>query len=58
MASIDWAKTTARPDEKHLSFLDVVQLILEIWRYIYMCVCVYLYMYTGTNVAGLSELSN
>ena len=35
MASIDWAKTTARREEKYL-FWDSVQLILEIWRYIHL----------------------
>ena len=34
MASMDWAKTNARRDEKHSSFGIFVRFILEIWRYI------------------------
>ena len=30
LASLDWAKTTARRDEKHLSLGDLVHLILTI----------------------------
>ena len=35
LASMDWAKTTPRRDEKHLSFCDLVCLILEVWQYLY-----------------------
>ena len=31
----DWAKTTARLDEKHLSLGDFVHLVLTVWRYIW-----------------------
>ena len=34
LASMAWAKATARRDEKHFKFLDLVQLILEVWRYV------------------------
>ena len=30
---MDWAKTTARQDEKHLSFRNLVHLILEVGQY-------------------------
>ena len=33
LASIDCAMTSARQDKKNLSFRDLVQLILETWRY-------------------------
>ena len=33
MASMDWAKTTARLDEKTFGFGDLVCLILEVWWY-------------------------
>ena len=35
LASMDWAKTTPRRDEKHLSFWVLVRLILEDWQYLY-----------------------
>ena len=38
LASMDWAKTTARRDETHLSFVIWCNLILEILRYICLCV--------------------
>ena len=37
LASLDWAKTTARRDE-NLKFLDLMRLMLEVWRYsIFLC---------------------
>ena len=35
MTSIDWAKTKARRDENHLSFVDLVRLVLEILQYVF-----------------------
>ena len=37
MASMDWAKTTARRNEKHLTFkfLDLVRFTLDDLRYVY-----------------------
>ena len=32
---LSWVKATARWDEKHLKFLDLVRFILEVWRYVW-----------------------
>ena len=40
-ASMDWANTTTRRNEKHLILGDFVELILEVWRYVYSQVHIY-----------------
>ena len=32
LASMDWAKTIEKCDEKHLSFWDLVRLVLRVWQ--------------------------